>query len=315
VSRRDTFVLINPAAGRGRGARRLPRFRELLARHAPGHVAQVTSAPGQEAALVDRALADGFRTIVAVGGDGTWSLVADRVVRAGRRDVRLALLPGGTGNDFGKSLGITWDRADEVGRAIAEGTTRRIDVGRVGDRHFLNVVGLGFDIAVIDDSYRVPVLKGDLLYRFCALRQLFRFPGIAVEVSTGNGNGGTRADHLMLVVANGRWFGGSFDIAPRADLADGKVDLVAIRDAPPWERARLFGLVAKGRHGGHPRVELLTGARFELRFAPPLRYEVDGEVVETREDRLAIEALPGALEVVVPPPAGQADVVAPRGTP
>ena len=292
-------MLVNPAAGRGRGARRLPRFRELLARHLPGHREVVTTSAGSEAALVDRALADGFRTIVAIGGDGTWSLVADRILRSGRDDVRLGLLPGGTGNDFGKSLGITWDRVEDVVRAIAAGAARRIDVGRVGDRHFLNVVGLGFDIAVIDDSYRVPLLKGDALYRFCAIRQLFRFPGIPIEIRADSAAPAS-VDHLMLVVANGRYFGGSFDIAPRADLHDGMIDLVSIHNAPPLARAKLFDLVAKGRHEGHPRVDIRRGARFELRFTPPLRYEVDGEVLETRESSLVIESRPAALDVLVP---------------
>lgn len=299
MDRPDAFVVVNPAAGRGRGARRLPRFRELLARHLPGCTETVTTAPGQEAALVDRALAEGFRSIVAIGGDGTWSLVADRILRSGHRDVVLALLPGGTGNDFGKSLGVTWERAEECVRAIAERRTMRIDVGRVGDRHFLNVVGAGFDIAVIDDSYRVPVLQGDLLYRFCALRQLFRFRGLPIGIAAGNG-AAERIDHLMLVIANGRWFGGSFDIAPRADLTDGFIDLVSIRDAPPLERARLFGLVAKGRHEGDERVVIRRGRRFELSFTPPLRYEVDGEVAEATEGRLEVEVVPGALEVVAP---------------
>ena len=304
MPRSNTFVLINPAAGRGRGARRLPRFRELLARYVPDHVERVTQRPGEESELVDRALRDGATTIIAIGGDGTWSVAADRVLQSGRRDVKVALLPGGTGNDFGKSIGVTWERVEDVVRAIADGSTRRIDVGRVAGRHFLNVVGLGFDIAVIDDSYRVPILKGDLLYRFCALRQLFRFPGIPIGISSRNGSDAARVDHLMLVIANGRWFGGSFDIAPQADLADGRIDLVSIRDAPPLERARLFDLVAKGRHVGHPRVEMQRESRFVLTFDPPLRYEVDGEVVETREGTLIVESVPDALDVVVPRTSG-----------
>lgn len=294
------FVLINPAAGRGRGARRIPRVRELLRQSVPGYEEAMTGGPGAEAGLVDAALARGFRTIVAVGGDGTWSLVADRVLRSGLRDVRLALLPVGTGNDFGKSLGITWESLEPVVRAIGTGRTRRVDVGRVGDRHFLNVVGMGFDIAVIDDSYRVPWLKGDVLYRFCALRQLFTFPGLELEFSAGNGTPPRRADHLMVVIANGRYFGGSFDIAPCADLSDGRIELVAIRDAPPLARAKLFGLVGKGRHEGDARVSIQSAARFELHFAAPLRYEVDGEVCETGEDRLVVESVPQALDVVVP---------------
>jgi diacylglycerol kinase (ATP) len=299
VSRAETFVLVNPAAGRGRTGARLSRFRELLRRHLAFDEAE-TQRAGHETELVDRALADGYRTIVAVGGDGTWSLTADRLLRSSRQDIALALLPSGTGNDFGKSFGITAERAADIVQAIAARKTRRIDVGRVGDRHFLNVVGCGFDIAVIDDSYRTPILRGDLLYRFCALRQLFRFPGLPLTIHGENGHPPERIDHLMLVVANGRYFGGSFDIAPRADLTDGKLELVSIGNAPPLERAQLFGLVAKGRHEGHARVRVRSANRFRIEFAPPLRYEVDGEVLETKEGALEIECRPAALELVVP---------------
>jgi YegS/Rv2252/BmrU family lipid kinase len=296
----ETFVIFNPAAGRGRGARRIPRFRELLDRYVPGWEGTETRAAGDERAIADDALARGFRTIVAVGGDGTWSLVADRVARWRGERPRLALLPGGTGNDFGKTSGITWERAEDVVRAMAAGRTRRIDVGRVGERHFLNVVGMGFDIAVIDDSRRVPVLKGDALYKFCAARQLFFFRGLPITVATGNGAAPESARHLMLVVANGRYFGGSFDIAPDADLGDGELHVVSILDASPLGRARLFGLVARGAHGGDRRVRVRRGAAFTISFTGPLRYEVDGEVLETPEDRLRIETVPGALELVVP---------------
>lgn len=300
MTRAETFVLVNPAAGRGRTAARVARFRDLLHRHLPAFDEVETTRAGHEVELVDRALQDGYRTIVAVGGDGTWSLAADRILHSGRRDTALALLPSGTGNDFGKSFGITEDRADQVVQAIAQRKTRRVDVGRVGDRHFLNVVGCGFDIAVIDDSYRTPILRGDLLYRFCALRQLFRFRGLPLTISGENGDAPELIDHLMLVVANGRYFGGSFDIAPRADLTDGRLELVSIGNAPPFERAQLFGLVAKGRHEGHARVKIRSAPRFRIEFAAPLRYEVDGEVLETHGAALEIECLKGALELVVP---------------
>jgi diacylglycerol kinase (ATP) len=294
-----TFVLFNPVAGRGRALRRQSRFRELLDHWVPGWTGATTDRPGQEAELVDDALARGFRNVVAVGGDGTWSLVADRVARWPGEPARLALLPGGTGNDFGKTSGITWERADDVVRALAEGRTRRIDLGRVDGRHFLNVVGIGFDIAVIDDAERMPLLRGDALYRFCALRQLFFYEGTPLRVSTG-GEPVDEDDHLMLVVANGRYFGGSFDIAPEADLTDGEVHVVSILDASPLGRARLFDRVAKGRHPSDPKVRIRRGPRFTIGFTPPLRYEVDGEVLETHADRLEIETVPGALELVVP---------------
>lgn len=300
MQRCETFVVVNPAAGRGRTAGRLARFRELLSRALPQHDAVETSRPGHEVELTDAALADGYRTIVAVGGDGTWNLVADRVLRSARSDVAVALLPTGTGNDFGKSFGIVADRAEAIVAAVAARKTRRVDVGRVGERHFLNVFGAGFDIAVIDDSYRVPLLRGDLLYRFCALRQLFFFPGLPLTIEGDDGGPSERVEHLMLVIANGRYFGGSFDIAPEADQTDGRLNLVSIADAPPLERAKLFGLVSKGRHPGHARVRMRRAARFRVQGKAPLRYELDGEVVESANGELQVECRPSALELVVP---------------
>ena len=295
----DTFVLFNQAAGRGRCARRMDRFRELLLRHVADFDEAGTEAPGDEERLADRAIADGYAKIVAIGGDGTWSRVADRIVASGRKDVMLGLLPGGTGNDFGKTFGLTWERSEDVVRAIAAGTRRRIDVGRVGRRHFLNVVGFGFDIAVIDDASGVPLLKGDALYRFSALRQLFRFPGLPLEISA-DGHPPRWVDHLMLVIANARYFGGSFDIAPQADLTDGMLDLVSIGNANPLQRARLFGQVSRGEHESSDRVEIVRGRTFRISFDRPLDYEIDGEVHASEGTAVEVEAVPGALDLIVP---------------
>jgi len=294
----SVFVLFNPSAGRGRCARRIPGFLALLRRHLPRFEHALTTRAGEEDELVDRALAAGHDAVVAVGGDGTWSRAADRILRAGRSDVALGLLAGGTGNDFGKSVGVVYERSEEVVRAIAEGRRTRIDVGRVGERHFLNVVGLGFDIAVIDDAGGMPLLKGDLLYRFCALRQLFRFPG--VELSIEGGGEERKLRHLMLIVANARIFGGSFHIAPRADLRDGRLDLVSIADAGPLRRARLFDRVAHGRHEREPEVEIRQAERFRISFTPPLRYELDGEVYASPDGFLEAVVVPEALDLLVP---------------
>ena len=295
----SVFVIINPAAGRGRREGRIAGLRELLDRAIPDRREIFTTGPGQEAALVDQALAEGCDTIVAIGGDGTWSLVADRILGSGRHDVRLGLLPAGTGNDFGKSVGITFDRAERVVRAIAERRARRVDVGRAGGRHFLNVVGAGFDIAVIDDVVGLPLLRGDALYRVCALRQLFRFPGLPLEIHA-NSDRPLVLDHLMLVVANANYFGGSFHIAPHARLDDGRLDAVSIANGSAFERARLFSLVGRGRHEGHPKVVIKQASRLEVHSEPGWRYEMDGEVYTCEGGRLEIVSVPAALEICAP---------------
>ena len=292
-------MIVNPAAGRGRRRARLQNYLDILKRHLGPHESVITSRAGEETALLDRALQESFDCIVAVGGDGTWGAAADRIVASGRRDVSLGLLPTGTGNDFGKSLGIRHERAEDVVRAIVERRTRSIDVGRAGGRHFLNVVGLGFDIAVIDDAAKTPLLRGDVLYRFCALRQLFFFPGREIEIEPSGGVPvHTRA--LMLTISNANYFGGSFHIAPRASLSDGQLDAVVIKDAGPLTRARLFSTVSKGQHEGDPHIIILQAPSFTIRFEGTLRYEADGEVYSAPASPLVVESVPGALRVCVP---------------
>jgi diacylglycerol kinase (ATP) len=301
MSRKDScLVIFNPAAGRGAAGRLIDAYASRLRERLGAVDSATTERPGDEADLADRALAEGRKALIAVGGDGTWSRVADRIVSSGRRDVALGLLPAGTGNDFAKSLGIRAERLDEVIAGIAEDRRRTIDVGRVGSRHFLNVVGFGFDIAVIDDAAAFPVLRGDALYRFCALRQLFKFRGLAIGVSDGTAPA-VRRKHLMFTVSNGNYFGGSFRIAPQASLDDGKLDAVSIYDAGPLKRAALFSRVARGTHHGDPKVATLQAQRFSLSFEPPVRYEIDGEVYTHDGGVLSVEAVPRALDVFVPP--------------
>lgn len=251
---------------------------------------------------------------MAVGGDGTWSHVADRIVASGREDVRFGLLPSGTGNDFGRSLGLAYDDPEAAVRAVAEGGVKRVDVGRVvtpsapaepgkaiegpaRTRHFLNLVGFGFDVAVIDAAAGARFLEGELLYKVTALQQLFRFPGIELDVADGEGD--RRAGrHLMLTISNGRYFGGGFPIAPEADVRDGLLHACRIADAPPFTRMGLFTRAGKGRHVESERVEVRSSRGFVVRAGGPLRFEVDGDVFVSTESRVEVEVLPAALAIV-----------------
>ena len=305
-------MIFNPASGRGRGRRRIGTYRRLLAEAIPAVTFAVTTRPGEERDLADRGLEDGYDVIVAVGGDGTWSNVADRVLASGRRDVTLGILPNGTGNDFGRSLGFRPVEAAEAVRVLAAGHTRTVDVGRVETltasehtpdleepRHFLNLVGFGFDIAVIDAAAGARFLTGELLYKVTALKQLFRFPGIRFGLRSGAGEERDGL-HLMLTVSNGRFFGGGFPIAPEATLTDGLLHACQILDAAALTRLRLFNLAEKGRHTTSERVEILADSSFLLDFDTPPRFEMDGDVRLAAEASLEIRALPRALEVVAP---------------
>lgn len=271
-----------------------------------------TTRPGEERDLAERATSEGYDVVVAVGGDGTWSNVADRIVASARDDVALGILPSGTGNDFGRNFGYDPRRPSDAVAVIARGHTRAIDVGRVDTlsasehdperleaRHFLNLIGFGFDVAVIDGAAGARFLRGELLYKVTALQQLLRFPGMPARVEAASG-AVRESPQLMLTVSNGRFFGGGFPIAPGATVDDGKLHACLIADAPPLTRLKLFNLAERGRHVTSPKVEIIDDSSFRLTFGSPPRFEMDGDVRRSSSVHIQVRSLPGVLRVLAP---------------
>lgn len=310
-------LLVNPAAGRGRALRRLDAARHALARVGPFDMV-TTEASGDEERLATAAAQDGVQTLAVLGGDGTISRVAAALVRAGS-PTALAIFGAGTGNDLAKSLGApVFDFRTMADRILAH-STRVIDVGAINDHVFVNAVGVGFDVAVLERTARARWLRGDALYAVTALGQLFRYDGFSAQLLAadhatsdraatpspqGDPGASTRAfpsasRWLTIVVANGRWFGGAFCIAPDAQLDDGTLDLVAIGDASPLRRARLFGGAPWGHHVREAEVHYDQRARLTLQFAQPPMYQADGELHRATTRELHIHVLPRALTVTV----------------
>jgi len=290
-------VIVNPASGRGRGSRLLPDIRKTFAAVGVTDV-RLTERPGDEKRLAALALQDGATTIVACGGDGTWSNAANAILEAGS-SCRLALLAAGTGNDFAKTVGAPARDLAATARLAVEGPDMLVDVGRIENRYFLNVTGFGFDIAVLDDLENIPMLTGDLLYLGAALRQLFRFRGLTIDIATTAVARGARA-HLMLIIANGKNFGGMFKIAPDARIDDGMLDAISILDASPLTRISMLAAAPSGKHVRNALVLSEQAASFTLTFAAPPAYETDGEYNRALSSKIEIACVPRALRIATP---------------
>ena len=310
-----TFVIFNPASGRGRGARQMGRLLVPLERYFPGFEYAVTKRPGEESLIADQVLSEGrFDFIVAVGGDGTWSNVADRVIGSGLGDVAFGFLASGTGNDFARNFRSFGRNTVAAVEALAKGRTVLVDVGRVvtagtpvcpnttplpiRGRHFLNLIGFGFDVSVIEDSSGTKFLPTALLYKVVALKNLCLLPGMALKFTSDK----TEIDrnHLMLTISNGPFFGGGLPIAPDADITDGLLNVCAISDVSPIQRLRLFYMAGRGNHVKSRFVHTSQGKHFKVSFDRPPKYELDGEVWRAHGPDVAIEVVPQALRMIVP---------------
>jgi diacylglycerol kinase (ATP) len=293
------YVVFNPHSGKGRGARFVaPVLQGLGAATRLEH--GLTRGPGDEARLAEEAVRRGFRRIVAVGGDGTWSNVGNAILRTGE-PVSLGLVPGGTGCDLAKTLGIPARDVAACCRIVLEGVVRAIDVGRIEDKHFLNIAGFGYDVAVLEDSWKVPFLGGNALYLYCALKQLGSYRGFSLEGEV-DGRPQAKSELLMLIVANARIFGGGFRVAPHADVSDGKLEAVSFGNMGFSGRVSALVGLLRGTHLAHPRVSAVSASRLVYRFTAPPAFETDGEWNQARSAEVVVEAVPQALRVLVPRP-------------
>jgi len=291
-----TFVVLNPNSGRGRGARLEPAIREVF--RSQNAEFGLTTGPGDEERLAREAIASGFDRIVAVGGDGTTSNVGHAIVESGR-PVALGLVPGGTGCDLARTLDVPQNDLARCAAIVASGKTQAMDVGLVESRSFLNVAGFGFDIAVLDRSFRVKWLKGELLYLYCALLEMKAYPGFQLK-SVLDGRPGPSGVHMMVIVANARKFGGGFQIAPAASIEDGRLDVVSFGDLGFFARLKAMGALMKGQHASLAGIATEQTARMTFEFDHPPGFETDGERRQAATSRITIETLPKALNVLVP---------------
>jgi YegS/Rv2252/BmrU family lipid kinase len=267
---------------------------------------RASSDPEEISAAVREALSRGVRQVVVGGGDGTISLVAGLL--AGR-DVRLGVVPLGTGNDFARNVHIPLD-VEAACRVVGAGRERAVPLGLANGRVFLNAISFGISSAVT--RRLTPELKrhaGPLAYPVAAAAEAIAPSPFRLEMDGDFGRLETNA--LQVVVGNGRYHGAGTVVAPDAVLGDALLDVyvveaaagpedegVAARVGNAWRLARVGLLLSRGRHLEHERVRhsRCTSVRFSC--DPPQEVNADGEL--TSQTPLSCEVRPGALRVLVP---------------
>jgi YegS/Rv2252/BmrU family lipid kinase len=289
-------VIINPVAGRSGYRRDTGLRREALARTlcATRNVdAQIvmTHGCGDASALARRFRDQQFDRVIAWGGDGTVVEAATPLVGT---STILGIVRAGSGDGFARGLGIPTRPAEALDLALSA-SIRTVDVGRFGDRFFLNVAGIGFDAAVACafNQRRRRGLSGYLLEVFRLLRTYT--PSSYRMEFDGDQEYGRR---YLIVFSNGPEYGNGVVVAPDADLSDGQLDVVSLDEgAVPVQLWRARRLVVGRRRAarGVLRRRIAT-ARIS---APDLVCHVDGETCLLTGD-VTVSVMPAALRVAAP---------------
>jgi diacylglycerol kinase (ATP) len=292
-------VIYNPAAGRGRTRRLIRR----LGRAAGRFDFRPTDGPRGGSAAAAAAIADGYTTVIAAGGDGTVHEVANGILRAGRPDVVFGVWPAGSANDYAYALNVDsdWPLSPDWKKRL---TVMQVDVGRVTgggrERFFVNGLGVGFNASVTLEAHGIKRLRGMALYGVAFVRAVWRHFHSPRLVVTLDGTP-RELETLALTISLGKREGG-FLVTPNAELADGQFDYVHAGRLGRFEALRMLPRIATGTlPADHPLIRQGRCASVRVRGESPLRVHTDGEFFCLTEDNvreIAVELLPGVLRVL-----------------
>ena len=291
------LVIINPSSANGSTGDAWPRVASDLRSEFGAFQVAFTKVRGDAASIAADAARKGIKLIIACGGDGTISEVANGILSSGK-DAELGILPSGTGGDFRRSLEIPAN-SRAAAQVLRTGRTRRIDVGRISFvdhhgaeamRYFVGVASCGLSTKVIESVKAggpdwLPAntpkwLGGRISFGASLLQTALRTEATRLLVELDDAH----ERHLLVVtlcIANARYFGGGMKIAPEAKLTDGKLDVVGVGDLSAMKILTSAPRIYSGSHLSMPEVSHTLARKVTVRPAERgsiVDLEVDGEL-------------------------------------
>ena len=285
-------IIVNPRAGGGKAKDIAYEVENFLCHRGLEYSLDKTFRPLGATTLAKKALEGGFDLIFSVGGDGTANEVANGL--AGSR-AKLAVIPAGKKNDFARSLGL--DPFDVKGacETAISGTAKKIDLGLMNGRYFLNGIALGFktDLAkdAADGAVRNRLLKklssaSYFLRKFKPLRMVITADGSVIDSSV-----------ISVNISNGRYLYGGQLVAPKANLEDGLLDLMIVKNSGKIRHLVNYSRLKKGADSNIAGLVALKASKIgiECPFATAVKF--DGEMILDRSSYM-ISVAPKKLYVM-----------------
>ena len=282
-------LIVNPIAGNGLAQKTHERARAFLSGRAIEFSSFVTRAPGEAEALCRSLAGKSGQAVAVLGGDGTLNEVVNGLAQS---EITCLLVPCGTGNDFAKAMKLPKDPISALAAQL-DAPDGYIDLGRMNDRIFANVSGIGFDVEVLRQTVRFKRLgRGILPYLCGVIAALFRFSPLHARVSL---DGGLEAELRLTIlsIGNGQYIAGGMKAVPNAVIDDGLFDAIAVEGID--SRLKIATLLPRFISGTHAHLPLAHVARCKALTirCPGMTVNLDGELIpcDTAEFSLLKNAL------------------------
>jgi YegS/Rv2252/BmrU family lipid kinase len=300
------FVIVNPNAGNGKGRKDWTRIAGIFEREKIAIVPAFTEKRGHASDLAKNAVAAGYRNVVCVGGDGTLNEVVNGIFSqkiCPASEVSLALIPVGTGNDWGRMFGIPLVYEGAI-KAIKDNKRILHDIGIIKyhqgekqlQRHFINIAGIGFEAMVVmrTNKQKERGRSNTAIYFYNLLSSLISYRKTNAEIVIDGIP--LKARIFSLNVGNGRYCGGGMRQTPDALPNDGLLDVTLIREIGRIEIIRSLKILYDGTILSHPKVDGYRAKNISVTSKELLLAEADGESLGHTPVEFSI--IPSAINIV-----------------
>lgn len=302
----EWLVIVNPNAGNGKGNKDWDLIAALLNKENLHFTVKFTETKGHAIQYTQEAVNAGVRNIITVGGDGTLNEVVNGVFNNNAcpsTDISLAIIPVGTGNDWGRMFGIPLDYEKAV-KIICDNNKMLHDVGFVSffngaekmNRYFINIAGLGFESVVVR---RTNIQKerghsGKAIYFYNLLISLLSYKNTRAEIIIDGEK--TSADVFSINVGNGRYCGGGMRQTPEALPNDGLLDVTVINGIGKIEIIRNLKILYDGTILSHPKIDGYKCKNIKVNSDSIMYAEADGESLGHTPAEFSI--IPASINIV-----------------
>lgn len=285
--------IVNPISGtRQRLKKQLPKAIERYLDHNQfDYLIRYTEYPGHAHDIAQEIVREQSADVIAVaGGDGSVNEVVGVILHS---DIKLGILPFGSGNGLARHLGFPMQTRKMI-EILNRMVVRNMDVVRVGEEVAVSNVGLGFDGYVAKLFERLDT-RGFWGYAIGVLKGAFKFPGFNYQLQYNGSQLSGKA--FMITACNSNQHGYNMKLAPHASLNDGLLEVYVIQDFPRWKLPWVVGLVLFNLHHRSKYFTYVKAKEIRLQVEQPMHLHIDGEPADT-VDRLEMEVLFKAIKVI-----------------
>ncbi|WP_257348158.1 YegS/Rv2252/BmrU family lipid kinase [Pseudalkalibacillus decolorationis] len=293
---KKAMIILNPSSGKEEAQDNQSKVEDVLRNKGYDVIIKVTKKELDALGFARSSCEEAFDVVVSMGGDGTLNETINGLADQ-KHCPNFGIIPMGTVNDFARALDIPLDCEAAID-VIQNDKTRPVDIGKVNDRYFMNIIAVG---AIAEASFSVSpkqkTILGPLAYMIEGIKSLSSKK--AIEVTLKHDQGIWNGEAMLVLAALTNSVGGFEKIAPDAEIDDGKLKCIVVKDVALPKFIKLTTELLRGELVNDPDVEYISTSKLEISSTEKeLISNIDGEKGEKLP--LKIEVLPRHLDIYVP---------------